>query len=184
MTGTVFLLASAVGLAEAAPPTCRDLLLAHGPKWFTCDLTLLDTSAGPPFDRSPASLLLEFSDATPVDPATFELRTSGGATGVCACGPRGSVANPTFLTGRTFTCVDQDGLVTQGQVSGGKGNRIKSLTTQIIAPQSSGGSQIAIGSCRRAPEPTPTPTPPVPTPTPQFSCGVPNPGPTGCDVIP
>lgn len=136
------------GRADAAPRTCRDVLLAQPTKQYSCDAAYAYTETGPPYLQGTAPVQVEFDEASPPDPAVFVMRSLVNGTEVyCACDSQGTTAKPRFLSAMSFTC--QASAIFRGDVTGRQGDRIRNWRVDEIKPQSQGGSELNIGGCVR-----------------------------------
>jgi len=138
--------------AAAASPTCRDLLVTAPATTYACHFSFVETASGPPFPVSSGNLQIQFLDESPVDPATFIMKSvSNGLEHPCVCDPRGAVAKPSFFSARTFTCQDGLGYVYHGVVSFGRVKKIRNFVIQRPRSQANGGTEANLGECEQTP---------------------------------
>lgn len=133
--------------AEAAPRTCRDLLVAQPTRQYAC-ASAYAYSETVPFFTGRADLQVEFDEASPPDPAVFVMRSLiNGTETHCACDSQGSALKPRWISSTSFTC--QSSSVVHGDVTGRNGDRIRNFRIDEIKPQSEGGSEFNVGGCVR-----------------------------------
>lgn len=135
-------------ISVAAPQTCRDLLVRSPERNYACAVVGgVDAQTSAPFTFE------VHVSPNGASTTTFRMEWDNVSVG-CTCDPKGSVENPKFWVGKSFTCtgpgVPSTAIAATGRVSGSDGARITQF--KILAFNGTDmPSAVTFGKCSLVP---------------------------------